>query len=43
MNIESQAGQSIVRRLVQDTDILVESFPPGYLDGFGLGYSQLAG
>jgi len=30
------------RRLVKTADALVESFPPGYLEALGLGYSQLS-
>jgi benzylsuccinate CoA-transferase BbsE subunit len=41
LNIEAADGKDIVRRLVAKADIMVETFPPGYLDSLGLGYSAL--
>ena len=41
LNIESPKGKGIFKKLVKTTDIIVESFPPGYLDSIGLGYSTL--
>ena len=41
LNLESQEGQDIFRRLINRTDVIVETFPPGYLDGLGLGYEAL--
>jgi len=32
----------ILRRLVETADVLVESFPPGYLPSLGLGYPELS-
>ena len=43
LNIESPAGQGLLLDLVKDADFLIESFSPGYMDGLGLGYSELAG
>jgi CoA:oxalate CoA-transferase len=42
LDVESQTGATIVRRLAQECDLLLESFPPGYLDRLGLGYAALA-
>ena len=42
LNLENPAGLDTMHRLVQDSDILIESFPPGYLDGLDLGYSSLS-
>jgi len=42
LNIACLTGASILRRLAQECDVLVESFPPGYLDQWGLGYVTLA-
>jgi benzylsuccinate CoA-transferase BbsE subunit len=41
LNIESHDGKEILKRLIEKTDIIVETFQPGYLDGLGLGYSTL--
>jgi benzylsuccinate CoA-transferase BbsE subunit len=41
LNIETADGQEIFKRLVKKTDFIIESFPPGYLDNLGLGYSDL--
>ncbi|MDY6908109.1 MAG: CoA transferase [Chloroflexota bacterium] len=41
LNIDSADGQAILKRLVKGADFLVESFPPGYMAGLGLGYRDL--
>ncbi len=41
LNIETTDGQEIFKRLVKNTDFVIESFPPGYMDKIGLGYSTL--
>lgn len=41
LNIETAEGQSIFRRLVRKSDVVIESFVPGYLDRLGLSYSRL--
>ena len=41
LNIETPQGQDIFRRLVSTSDVVIESFPPGYLDQLGLGYDDL--
>ncbi len=41
LNIETSSGQQILKQLVRQADFLIESFPPGYLDQIGLGYSVL--
>ncbi len=42
LNMESVAGRRLLRRLVEGAHFLIESFDPGYLDGLGLGYGDLA-
>ncbi len=42
LDIESGEGQEKFKRLVRNTDFVIESFPPGYLDSLGLGYSILS-
>jgi crotonobetainyl-CoA:carnitine CoA-transferase CaiB-like acyl-CoA transferase len=41
LNIETEEGQDIFRKLVSTADIVIESFPPGYLDRYDLGYDGL--
>ncbi|MBA7628307.1 Succinyl-CoA:(R)-benzylsuccinate CoA-transferase subunit BbsE [subsurface metagenome] len=41
LNIEAADGQEIFKRLVKSADFVVESFPLGYMDKLGLGYSDL--
>jgi crotonobetainyl-CoA:carnitine CoA-transferase CaiB-like acyl-CoA transferase len=42
LDIETSDGQQIFKRLAKTTDIVVESFPPGYLDNLGIGYQLLS-
>ena len=41
LNIESKGGKKLFRELVQDADVVVESFKPGYLTSLGLDYENL--
>ncbi len=41
LDIETGEGAALLRRLVSEADIVVESFAPGYLDALGLGYRHL--
>jgi len=41
VNLKSLEGQEIVRRLVSVSDVLMENFRTGVLDGMGLGYEHL--
>jgi len=41
LNIETAEGQEIFKSLAKTADFVIESFPPGYLDKLGLGYSDL--
>jgi benzylsuccinate CoA-transferase BbsE subunit len=41
LNIETADGREIFKRLVKSADIIVESFPLGYMDKVGLGYLAL--
>ena len=41
LDLESRDGRAIFTRLAQSADFVIESFPPGYLDGLGLGYADL--
>lgn len=39
-NLEHPEGKELLRKLVANTDVVIESYAPGYLDGLGLGYQQ---
>lgn len=41
IDIRTAEGQGIVRKLLEDADVLVENFRPGTLAKFGLSYEQL--
>jgi benzylsuccinate CoA-transferase BbsE subunit len=41
LNIESQKGRNLFKRIVATRDIIVVSFPPGYINSLGLDYSEL--
>jgi CoA:oxalate CoA-transferase len=41
LNIASEKGREIVRRLVPQVDVLIENFSPGTMDKLGLGYTEL--
>jgi crotonobetainyl-CoA:carnitine CoA-transferase CaiB-like acyl-CoA transferase len=42
LNLEAPDGKGLFRRLVCTADILLETYPPGYLPSLGLGYEELA-
>lgn len=37
LDLITASGQALFRRLLASADVVIESFPPGYLDRFGLG------
>lgn len=42
LNIETADGRAILEKLLLSTDILIESFSPGYMEQRGLGFSDLS-
>ncbi len=42
LDITTPDGRNIFQRLVKSADFVLESFPPGYLDEVGLGYTTLS-
>ena len=42
LDLRSEAGQSVFRRLVDRADVVVENFRPGVMERFGLAYPELA-
>jgi len=41
LDIEKPEGLDLFKRLARTADFVVESFPPGYMERLGLGYSDL--
>ena len=42
LDLKSGEGQRLFRRLAAASDVVLETFPPGYLESLGLGYRSLA-
>lgn len=42
LDIETADGQEIFKKLVKTGDIVLESFPPGFMENLGLGYPALS-
>ena len=42
LDIVSADGQALLKRLAATADVVVETFPPGYLESIGLGYDTLS-
>jgi len=42
VDMKAPEGVEIIRRLARQADILIENFRTGTMEGFGLGYEQLA-
>ena len=42
LDLKAAEGQEIARRLIAEADVLIENFRPGTLEGWGLGYRELA-
>ena len=41
LDLTTASGQALFRRLVERADVVVESFPPGYLESLGIGPERL--
>ena len=41
VDLKSDEGRKLVRRLLKDADVVMENFRPGTMDRLGLGYDQL--
>jgi formyl-CoA transferase len=42
LDLRTPEGQDVIRRLVSETDVLIENFRPGTLEGWGLGWEELS-
>jgi crotonobetainyl-CoA:carnitine CoA-transferase CaiB-like acyl-CoA transferase len=43
LDVKTKTGQRLFRRMVEDANVIVETFPPGRMDSLGLGYPALTG
>ena len=41
LNLKTQAGKELARRLIQTSDIVANNFTPGTMEKFGLGYQDV--
>jgi CoA:oxalate CoA-transferase len=41
LNLKSDEGKAVLKKLVEDADVLVENFRPGVMERLGLGYETL--
>jgi crotonobetainyl-CoA:carnitine CoA-transferase CaiB-like acyl-CoA transferase len=41
LDLKTEGGKTVLRRLVQDADVLVENFGPGVMERLGFGYEDL--
>ena len=41
LSLETSEGREIFRHLVRRADVVVEAYPPGQMDAWGIGYRQL--
>jgi len=42
LNLKTDAGKDLFRKVISQSDVLVENFGPGALDRLGFGYAALA-
>jgi formyl-CoA transferase len=42
LNLKTEEGKALFRRVIEQSDVLVENFGPGALDRLGLGYQELS-
>ncbi|WP_290902600.1 CoA transferase [Ferroglobus sp.] len=41
LDITKEKGRELLKKLVKKADVLIETYPPGYMDELGIGYRQL--
>lgn len=42
LNLKEEEGREVIKRLVQDSDVIINNFKTGTMERFGLGYETLA-
>jgi len=43
LDVKTKTGQRLLRRVVEDANVIVETFPPGRMDSLGVGYATITG
>src|SRR6478736_5192942 len=41
LDLKTEGGKEVLRRLIKDADVLVENFAPGAMERLGFGYEEL--
>lgn len=41
LNLETEDGQKLFKELASNSDVILETFQPGYMESLGLGYQEL--
>ncbi len=42
LDLKDEESRALVRRLIDEADVLVENFKPGVMEGWGMGYEELS-
>lgn len=42
LNLKSEHGKALLRRMIADADVMLSNFKPGTLESLGLGYAELS-
>ena len=42
LNVETDEGRNLLKKIIPQVDILIENAPPGHYDSLGIGYRQLS-
>ncbi|PWB67568.1 MAG: hypothetical protein C3F14_01815, partial [Deltaproteobacteria bacterium] len=42
LNLETEEGRALLKKIIPQVDILIENAPPGHYDKLGIGYRQLS-
>jgi len=42
LNVETDEGRGLLKKIIPQVDILIENAPPGHYDSLGIGYRQLS-
>ena len=42
LDLEQDSGREVFKRLAAQADVVVDSYPPGYMDSIGIGYEAVA-